>query len=76
MDYNGITWGPSMRGYRADNKCRIGKCQQSLALLQNQTGQFADEHRMLLAFFADLDVLIDKHISMADAAALAKAEGR
>lgn len=68
MKYNGITWGPSMRGYKADNRSRIARCKNSLEILQNQEGQYAREHRMILAFYADLDALLDKHIAMADEA--------
>jgi hypothetical protein len=68
MKYNGITWGPSMRGYLSDNKSRIGRAEASLALLKNQTGQFANEHRMLLALFSEIDAVLIKHIAMADAA--------
>lgn len=74
MKYEGITWGPSMRGYLSDNKARIGRVESSLALLKNQTGQYANEHRMLLALFRDIEGLLSKHIEMADAASLAPAE--
>lgn len=68
MKYNGITWGPSMRGYLSDNKARIGRCESSLALLKNQDGQFAHEHRMLLAVFQDMEAVLVKHIAAADKA--------
>lgn len=68
MKYNGITWGPSMRGYLSDNKMRIGRCESSLASLKNQDGQFAHEHRMLLAVFRDMEAVIVKHIAAADEA--------
>lgn len=69
MKYEGITWGPSMRGYLSDNKARIGRCESSLALLKGQNGQFANEHRMLLAVFRDIDAVLAKHVELADAAA-------
>jgi hypothetical protein len=68
MKYNGIMWGPSVRGYISDNKMRIGRCEASLASLKNQTGQFANEHRMLLKLFHEWDEVLKKHIDMADAA--------
>jgi hypothetical protein len=67
MKYNGITWGPSMRGYLSDNKARIGRCEASLVSLKNQDGQFADDHRMLLAVYRDIEAVLTKHIEMADA---------
>jgi hypothetical protein len=76
MKYNGITWGPSMRGYVADNKLRIGRCEASLASLKNQTGQFADDHRKLLAVYRDIETVLMKHIELADASALSPADGR
>ena len=68
MKYEGITWGPSMRGYLADNKARIGRVKSSLALLKKQDGQFADDHRMLLAVFRDIEAVLVKHIELADSA--------
>lgn len=68
MKYNGITWGPSMRGYLSDNKTRIGRVESSLASLKNQDGQFAREHRMLLEVFREIDSVLIKHIALADAA--------
>jgi len=65
MKYNGITWGPSMRGYLSDNKARIGRVESSLALLKTD-GQFAREHRMLLEVFRDIDAVLVKHIELAD----------
>lgn len=67
MKYEGITWGPSMRGYLSDNKKRIGHAEASLASLKNQTGRFAREHRMLLEFYREIDSVIAKNIEMADA---------
>ena len=67
MKYDGITWGPSMRGYIAENKLRIGRCEASLASLKNQDGQFADDHRKLLAVYRDIEAVLMKHIEMADA---------
>ena len=68
MKYNGITWGPSMRGYLSDTKMRIGRCESSLASLKNLDGQFAHEHRMLLEVFRDIEAVLAKHIELADAA--------
>ncbi len=69
MKYNGIMWGPSMRGYLSDNKMRIGRAESSLVSLKNQDGQFAREHRMLLAVFHDIEAVLAKHIELADSAA-------
>jgi hypothetical protein len=66
MKYEGIMWGPSMRGYLADNKARIGRVEASLASLKNQTGQFARDHRMLIEFYREIDGVIARHIEMAD----------
>lgn len=66
MKYEGIMWGPSMRGYLADNKARIGRCEASLISLKNQSGQFAREHRMLLAMHREIGAVLEKHIEMAD----------
>lgn len=66
MKYNGIMWGPSMRGYLSENKARIGRAESSLALLKNQNGQFAREHRMLLDLFREIDAVLAKHIDLAD----------
>jgi hypothetical protein len=68
MKYEGITWGPSMRGYLSDNKKRIDRAEKSLASLKNQTGQYAREHRMLLEFYHEFDSVIVKHIELADSA--------
>jgi hypothetical protein len=74
MKYEGITWGPSMRGYLSDNKARIGRCEASLVSLRNQDGQFAREHRMLLEVYRDLDTLLIKHIEIADTTAIPPAD--
>lgn len=74
MKYEGITWGPSMRGYLADNKSRIGRVESSLALLKNQDGQYANDHRMLLAVYHDIDAVLMKHLELADASALPSEE--
>jgi len=68
MKYNGIMWGPSIRGYLADNKARIIRCEKSPASLKNQDGEFANDHRMLLAVFRDMDAVLAKHIELADGA--------
>lgn len=68
MKYDGITWGPSMRGYLSDNKMRIGRCESSLASLKHQDGKFAREHRMLLEVYREIETVLIKHIEMADAA--------
>lgn len=72
MKYEGITWGPSMRGYLSDNKARIGRIESSLAALKNQDGQFAREHRMLLEVYRDIDAVLAKHIELADTQAEAR----
>jgi hypothetical protein len=69
MKYEGITWGPSMRGYLADNKTRIGRVEKSLASLKNQTGQFAHDHRMLIEVYREIGAVLIKHIELADALA-------
>lgn len=74
MNYVGITWGPSMHGYLTDNRARIERVEASLVSLKNKDGQFAREHRMLLAVFREIDVILLKHIELADSAALAPAE--
>lgn len=74
MKYEGITWGPSMRGYMADNKARIGRVESSLALLLHQDSQFANEHRMLLAVYRDFEEVLAKHIASAEAAAIPQAD--
>lgn len=68
MKYEGITWGPSMRGYLSDNKARIGRVESSLASLKKQDGQFANDHRMLLAVFREIETVLVKHIELADSA--------
>ncbi len=68
LKYEGITWGPSMRGYLSDNKHRIGRVEGSLASLKNQDGQFAREHRMLLDVFREIDSVLANHVRAADAA--------
>lgn len=66
MKYNGITWGPSMRGYLSDTKMRIGRAESSLASLRNQDGQFAREHRMLIDVYREIEAVLLKHIDLAD----------
>lgn len=66
MKYNGITWGPSMRGYLSDTNIRICRAESSLASLKNQDGQFAREHRMLIAVYRDIQGVLLKHIELAD----------
>lgn len=66
IKYNGIMWGPSMRGYLTDNKTRITRTEKSLASLKNQTGDFAREHRMLIALFEEIGAVLEKHVAMAD----------
>ena len=66
MKYEGITWGPSMRGYLAENKLRIGRAESSLASLKNQDGQFANDHRMLIAVYRDIEAVLMEHIQKAD----------
>lgn len=68
MKYEGIMWGPSMRGYLADNKARISRCEKSLASLKKQNSEFANDHRMLISFFQEVEGVIAKHIELADAA--------
>jgi hypothetical protein len=70
MSYEGIMWGPSMRGYLADNKARISGCEKSLASLKNQDGEFARDHRLLLALYREFGDVIDRHIKAADEAVL------
>lgn len=66
MKYEGITWGPSMRGYCADNNNRIARVSGSLAALKNKDGQFAREHRMLLNLYLEIDAVLARHIHLAD----------
>jgi hypothetical protein len=73
MKYEGITWGPSMRGYLVDNKNRTSRCEASLVSLKNKDGQFAREHRMLLEVYREIGAILVKHIELADSAALAPA---
>ena len=65
-----------MRGYLADNKSRIGRVESSLALLKNQNGQYANDHRMLLAVFRDIDAVLTKHIELADASSSVPSDHR
>jgi hypothetical protein len=66
MKYNGIMWGPSMRGYLSNTKASIGRAESSLASLKNQDGQFAREHRMLIALHHEIEAVLLKHIELAD----------
>jgi hypothetical protein len=76
MKYDGITWGPSMRGYLSHNKMRIGRCESSLVSLKNQDGQFAREHRMLLDVYREIEALLRKHIELADASSISSPESK
>ena len=67
MKYEGITWGPSIRGYLAENKARMGRVEASLASLKKQDGQFAREHRILIDLYREIETVIHKHIELADA---------
>lgn len=75
MIYEGITWGPSVRGYLADNKTRIGRCEASLASLKNQDGQFARDHRMLLDLYREIEAVLTKHVGLADSSVSLQRQG-
>lgn len=68
MSYEGIMWGPSVRGYFVDNKQRIKRCESSLASLKNQDGQYANDHRLLLALYREIGAVLAKHVDLADSA--------
>lgn len=60
-------WEATIKAIRAENSKRIHEVERSLASLKNQTGEYANDHRRVIAVRREMAMVIERHIAMHDA---------
>jgi hypothetical protein len=62
MSDEGTVYGASMRDLRRDLVSRQNRVTESLGVLQNQTSEYAQDHRSYLVVLAALISVVDSHM--------------
>lgn len=58
-------WEPSICDMRNRNRASLSRLKTSLNSLQNQSNAYAEDHRLLIAVYADIVAVIERHIEAA-----------